>query len=79
MKELIINRYLKMFEGLSLELKLELLSKLTDSLKKGVNKPKLDKKHLLNELYGAWKDTEEDMISTIYKSRTISDRNISFD
>lgn len=79
MNEFIISRYLRMFEALTLELKLELLAKLAESLKKGINKPEPDKKKLMEELFGAWKDVGDDMISNIYSARTISDKNISFD
>ena len=63
---------------MSLELKIELLSKLTDSIKnemKSESKP--DKQALLKELYGAWADMDDDITEIIYSSRTTSDRAIS--
>ena len=62
------------------QLKLELLSKLTDSLHKGFKKPEKDKTTLLNELFGAWSEVDDEkMIKEIYNSRSISDKSISFD
>ena len=54
MENVIISRYLRMFEPLTIELKLELLSKMTDSIKRDFKKPEIDKKQLLNEICGAW-------------------------
>jgi len=54
MENVIISRYLRMFEPLTIELKLELLSKMTDSIKRGFKKTEIDKKQLLNEICGAW-------------------------
>jgi len=80
MENYIVSRYLRLFEALSIELKLELLSKLTESLHKGFKKPEKDKATLLNELFGAWSDVDDEkMIKEIYNSRSISDKSISFD
>jgi len=69
-----------MFEPLTIELKLELLSKMTDSIKRGFKKTEIDKKQLLNELCGAWSDVnEEKIIADIYGSRTISNKEINLD
>lgn len=75
-----ISRYLKIFEALAFEVKLELLSKMTESIKRGYKQPKKDKTQLLEELCGAWSDVNDDeLISTIYNARTISDRAINLD
>ena len=80
MENYIISRYLRLFEALSFEVKLELLSRLTESIHKGFKKPKKDKTALLNDLFGAWSDVDDEkMIKEIYKSRSISDKSISFD
>lgn len=60
MESYIISRYLRMFEALTLEVKLELLSKMTESIKRGFKKPEKDKALLLEELCGAWSDVNED-------------------
>lgn len=80
MENYIISRYLRLFEALSFEVKLELLSKLTESIHKGFKKPEKDKHILLNELFGAWNEMDDDkMIKDIYDSRSISDKSLSFD
>lgn len=81
MEELLISRYSKMFELLSLESKLELISRLVESIKSESIAPKeeSDKQQLAQSLFGAWSDTDEDLIDVIYSSRTISDREIDFD
>jgi hypothetical protein len=80
MENYIISRYLRLFEALSIEVKLELLSKLTESIHKGFKKPQKDKTTLLNELFGAWSDIDDEkIIKEIYNSRSITDKSISFD
>ena len=54
MEKIIISKYLRMFEPLTIELKLELLSKITDSIKRDFKRSEIDKKQLLNEICGAW-------------------------
>lgn len=80
MENLIISKYVKLFELMSLESKIELLSKLADSIKSefsGEKEP--DKKELSRELFGAWADIDDDITEIIYSSRTTSDRDINLD
>jgi len=80
MQNLIISKYEKLFDLMSLELKIELLSKLTDSIKNEVkSETKPNKQELLNELFGAWADMDDDITEIIYSSRTTSERAINFD
>lgn len=80
MDNLIISKYVKLFELMSLESKIELLSKLTDSIKSGFSGEKEpSKKDLSHELYGAWADMDDDITDLIYSSRTTSDRDINLD
>lgn len=80
MENYIFSRYLKLFEALTMELKLELLAKLTESIKQNYKKPDSNKNSLLEQVYGAWSDVDDDkMIQSIYKNRTISDKTINFD
>jgi len=58
MENFIISRYLRMFELLTIEVKLELLSKLTENIKNSIKKPEMNKEQLLDELCGAWSDME---------------------
>lgn len=79
MENLTATKIINLFEPLNFDIKLELLSKLTENLKKSYPTPKSEKRKLLNELYGAWSDVEEDIIEDIYSSRTISTREINLD
>ena len=79
MEKLLISRYIKLFEVLSLDIKLELLSRLTESIKKGIEQNKKSDKELINELSGSWKDVDDNIIDEIYSSRTVSSRTIDLD
>lgn len=70
---------MRLLRPLSTESKLELISKISESLKFDLNKGKSEKETLLEELYGSWNDIKDDLAEDILKSRSISDRNISFD
>ena len=75
-----ISKYMKLFELMSLELKIELLSRLADSIKSGyAGDREPDKKELSRELFGAWADMDDDITEIIYSSRTTSDREINLD
>ena len=79
MENLLVDRYMRLIEPLSFELKLELISKIFDNLKTNIPKPELDKEKLLEELSGSWKDVDESITEEILKHRTISDREINLD
>lgn len=81
MNDMTISKYIKLFEPMSLELKIELLSALTESIKEGLSKKKkeVDKERLSKELFGAWADMDDDIVDVIYSSRTTSDREINLD
>lgn len=80
MENLIVSKYGKFFELMSLESKIELLSMLTDSIKSGFSGEKAaSKKELAAELFGAWADMDDDITELIYSSRTTSDREINLD
>lgn len=79
MENALISRYLKLFEPLSTELKLELLAALSENIKAGWKKSRVNKKLLFNDLRGSWSDVSEDIEEEIYSSRTISDKEINLD
>lgn len=60
MENPIISKYLRLIEPLSMEMKLELLSKLIENIKQDFKKPKKDKSALLNDLFGAWSEDKLD-------------------
>ena len=74
--DIVIN---KLINPLSVELKLELLSKLSDNLKTEFKSNKTEKEILLEELYGAWSDVEDNLEEEIIANRNISERVIDFD
>ena len=79
MENLLISRYLRLVEPLSTELKLELLAVLSENIKNSMKESRVDKRRLFNDLKGSWNDVSDDLESNIYRSRTISDKEISLD
>ena len=79
MENLLISRYLRLVEPLSTELKLELLAALSENIKNSMKESRVDKRRLFNDLKGSWNDVSDDLESDIYRSRTISDKEISLD
>jgi hypothetical protein len=79
-EEILINRIVNFFGALSIESRLDLLSKLSADLKLVELDPKNNRKEqLLDELFGAWSDIDENLSNHIIDSRTVSDKDISFD
>ncbi len=72
MDNTIVNHYMKLIEPLAINLKLELLSRLSDSLKNNFVKQPEDKEELLEEFAGSWSDVEDDLLKDIYNSRSSS-------
>ena len=56
MKDIVLNKYVRMFELLDMEAKLKLLTQLTENINKTFKKPEKDKNELLEALCGSWKD-----------------------
>ncbi|MDX1943102.1 MAG: hypothetical protein SFU99_21240 [Saprospiraceae bacterium] len=80
MENSIVNRYMRLIEPLTLETKLELISKILENLKSGITvKPASNKEELLEALYGAWSDTDNAMADDIISSRMTSDKDINLD
>lgn len=79
MENLTATKIMHLFEPLNFNIKLELLSKITENVKKSYPTPVNKKRKLLNELFGAWSDVDDSIIEDIYSSRTISTREINLD
>ncbi|MFK7932721.1 MAG: hypothetical protein AB8G22_04380 [Saprospiraceae bacterium] len=83
MNDLIVARYMRLLEPLSIEIKLELLAQLSTNLKRSLLPPKkqepVDKIKLLHELAGSWKDMDDNVVDDIMQMRTISEREINLD
>jgi hypothetical protein len=70
-----------MFDVLDMNMKLELLKKLTENIQNSFKTvpPEVNKEELLEKLAGAWSDVDDSLVDEIYESRTISDRIINLD
>lgn len=79
MDNIVVNSYLSIFDRLDLDSKLALLAGLTENIRASISAPKTDKTKLLYELAGSWSDVDEGIIDEIYISRTVSERDITFD
>jgi len=79
MENIAVSRLMKLINSLSIESKLDILSKLSENLKVSIESKKAPRENLLDELFGAWNDTDEDLWKDVLESRTSSDRNLSFD
>lgn len=70
MDNYIVARYMRMFEALDLDIKLELLTRITENIKEGVKKKQaVDKLALLEKLSGAWSDVSDNLTDEIYSTR----------
>lgn len=79
MENILLNRYLRLIEPLSVDLKLALVSALTNNIRNSFDKKETNKKALFEELRGAWSTMESNIEKEIYDSRTVSDKEISFE
>lgn len=70
---------MKLINRLSDDLKLEVLSRLSESINSNIKGKQNSKEDLIEELFGSWEETEEDLAIKIVKSRTISKRKVSLD
>lgn len=71
---------MKLFESLSLDSRLSLISAMTENVRNTIQTEKKSKLELLYELLGAWSDIDDErMIKDIYESGTTSDRIVNFE
>lgn len=79
MEKIAISRLMRLINSLSLESKLEILSKLTENLKLDFKSKKSSKENLLDKLYGSWSDIDDKITKDIIDSRNNTNREISFE
>ena len=79
MENILITRLMRLINSLSIESKREILSKLSDSLKNSLSPNNNSKDRLLDELCGAWSDESSDLANDILNSRSISNKDVSFE
>jgi len=59
MENISVIRLMRLIKPLSFELKLEILSELTNNLKDKFKSKRNEKEKLLNELFGSWDETDD--------------------
>jgi hypothetical protein len=79
MENIVVKRYMRLIEPLAFEVKLELISKIFESLKSNIKEPEIDREALLDELYGCWEDVDDSLTEDILGVRTTSDKEINLD
>ena len=79
MESATVTRFMQLIMPLSTEMKLEILSKLSENLRADFHTKKDDTSKLLGELSGAWSETDDALAEEIINSRTTSNKNIGFD
>ena len=65
-----LSRYLGLIEPLSIDMKLALISALAESIRSDLEKVKVDKGKLFEELKGSWADVDGNIEEEIYGSRS---------
>lgn len=82
MDNVLVNRYMRLLEPLTIDVKLTLLSRLSESVRKEYVAPTSsdhEKAALLEELSGAWKEASPTLADEIISARTISNKEINLD
>ena len=75
-----VIRLMRLIKPLSIELKLEILSEISNSLKNKFQKNNIqEKENLLDELYGIWENTGDELADEIYNDKLNSTRKIDLD
>ena len=74
-----IEELMKLLSPLSTEGKLEIISRLTGELKTAVQTRGEDKAMLLDQLFGAWAGTDDDLAERILEERSAPGRDIHLD
>ena len=70
MENVFVSRLMRLISSLSIENKLEILSKLSENLKVDISAKEDKKENLLNELFGSWSDVDDDLSNEILQART---------
>lgn len=73
------TRFMQLITPLSTEVKLEILSRLSENLKANFRAPQNNKEQLLDKLFGAWSDVDDSFSEEIISSRSSSARDVSFE
>ncbi len=79
MESATVTRFMRLIAALSTEMKLEILSKLSENLKADFYAKEDERSELLKEVTGAWSGTDDDLAEKVISSRTVSDNRFSLD
>jgi hypothetical protein len=79
MNPLFLDKYMRMFDLLDIEAKLELMTKFSENISQTFKQSRKDKTELLESLSGSWADVDNSIVDDIYNSRTLSDKGINLD
>jgi hypothetical protein len=77
MNPLFLDKYMRMFDLLDIEAKLELMTKFSENISQTFKQSRKDKTELLESLSGSWADVDNSIVDDIYNSRTLSDKGIN--
>lgn len=79
MENIAVSRLMRIINSLNVDTKLEILSKISESLKVDFSNREDNKLRLLEELSGAWSDMDDNIVDIILNARTPSNRKVNLD
>ena len=71
MENTVVNNFMRMIAPLGVEIKLDLLAKLSESLKAEYLAKPIDKESLLEELHGSWSNMDDHLEDEILQARSM--------
>ena len=78
-RNLEIKEIMKLLHPLSTKSKLEIISNLSNELRADISIEDKEINKLLYELFGSWKDSDENLIDEIINNRSVSDKKINIE
>lgn len=75
-----VDKYMHLIEPLTVEVKLELLARLSESVRDSLSKKDVaDKGMLLDSLSGAWSDFSDADVSELLSGKVVIEKDINLD
>jgi hypothetical protein len=75
-----VDKYMHLIEPLTIEVKLELLAKLSENVRNSLTKKNVsDKQKLLNSLSGAWSDISDIEVNEILNGKVVVEKEINLE
>lgn len=79
----LVSKYMNMLAPLNFEVKLAILSKLSENLQSEFaqnQESEIERKtQLLHKLSGSWSDVDDSIVDEVLESRSFNDNDINFD